>query len=199
MAVGKIQKTGFSEKTSENYIINAGTIYTNLTYDETLGFQGELHGATSGGVTVTIEQEYRTIEVDGAGHVALKGNKALESAMASITSNMKEITAETIRRSLNGQTTEATTEAPAGYKIVESKRYLEDTDYLDNIAVVGTLSGTNEPVIVILDNALCTSGFNVEMVDNDEAVVEQTYEAHASHAQLVADEFPWRVLFPTVV
>lgn len=198
MAVGKVRKTGFTETTSKNYIVNAGTIYTNLTYDADEGFQGELHGATSGGVNVNIEIEYRNIEIDGAGWVELVGNRILQKGTASVTANMKEVTAETVRRSLNGAIDDATDEAPAGYKIVTSKRNLDDEDYLDNVAVVGTLSGTDEPVIIILDNALCTSGFNGEMVDDDEMVVEQTYEAHATYEQLVADEFPWRILFPTV-
>ena len=66
------------------------------------------------------------------------------------------------------------------------------------MAVVGTLSGTNEPVIAILDNVLCTSGFEGATEDNSEMVIEQVYEAHATVEQLDADEFPWRILYPNV-
>lgn len=193
-----LRKTGYTNKTSKRYIINAATVYTGLKFEDGK-FTGDLHGATSGGVTLTIEQEYRDIEVDGTGHVKVKDNKVLESANATVTANMKEITAETIRRSLNGSIADASAEeAPEGYKVIRSKRYLEDKDYLENIAIAGRLSGTNEPVIAVLDNALCTSGLEVAMEDNNEAVIEQVYEAHATEEQLNADELPWRIYYPNV-
>lgn len=192
-----LKRTGYSQTTADNYLINAATVFTGVKYTAEEGFTGELHGATSGGVTLTIEQTYRDIEVDSTSHMKLKGNKVLEAATATATANMKEITAETIRRSLNGTITDAEDgEAPLGYKVIRTKRMLEDSDYLENIAIVGTLSGTNEPVIAILDNALCTSGLELGTEDNNEAVIEQTYEAHASVEQLDRDEFPWRILYP---
>ena len=194
-----LAKTGYTSSTSKNYVIDAATVYTGLTYTELGGFTGTLHGATSGGVTVTIEQTYRDIDVDGTSHMKVKGNKVLEAATATVTANVKEITAETIRKSLNGNLESANAiDAPTGYKVITTKRYIEDADYLNNIAVVGRLSGTAEPVIFILDNALCTSGLELGTEDNNEAVIEQTYEAHASVEQLQADEFPWRILYPTV-
>lgn len=194
-----LKKSGYTSTTAKNYIINAATVYTGVTYDEANGFTGTLHGATSGGVTLTIEQTYRDIEIDGTTHMKVKGNKVLESANATVTANMKEITAETIRKSLNGTIRDAeSTEAPNGYRVIETKRYVEDDDYINNMAIVGTLSGTNQPVIAILDNVLCTSGLELGTEDNNESVVEQTYEAHATEEQLEADEFPWRILFPPV-
>lgn len=195
-----LKKTGYTEKTSKNYLINAATIYTGVTYDkEKNEFTGTLHGATSGGVTATIEQTYRDIEIDGTSHMKVKGNKILESANATVVASMKELTAENIRKSLNGSIREAAAdEAPTGYKVIETKRFIEDSDYIENMAVVGTLSGTDEPIIIILDNALSTGGFEAGTEDNNEAVVEQTYEAHATAEQLDEDKFPWRILYPTV-
>ena len=195
-----LKKTGYSNTTSKNYLINAATIYTGVKYDELASeFTGTLHGATSGGVTLTVEQSYRDIEIDGTSHMKVKGNKVLESATATVTANMKELTAENIRKSLNGTIREAGVgEAPVGYQVIETKRYLEDGDYIENMAIVGTLSGTDKPVIAILDNAISTGGLELGTEDNNEAVVEQTYEAHATVEQLDADQYPWRILFPTV-
>lgn len=194
-----LKKTGYTEKTSKNYLINAATVYTDVTYTEGAGFTGTLHGATSGGVTLTIEQAYRDIEVDGTSHMKVKNNKVLEAANAYITANLKEITADSIKQSLNGAIEDAAAdEAPTGYKVVTTKRYLEDGDYIGNMAVVGTLSGTNEPVIAILDNVISTGGLELATEDNNETVIEQTFEAHATVEQLEADKFPWKILFPTV-
>lgn len=192
-----LKKTGYTETTSKQYLINAATVYTGVTYAELTGFAGTLHGATSGGVTLTIEQAYRDIEVDGTAHMKVKGNKVLESATAYVTANLKEITAESIRQSLNGAMADAT-DAPTGYKEITTKRYIEDADYIVNMAVVGTLSGTDEPVIAILDNVISTGGLEIATEDNGEAIIEQTFEAHATVEQLQADKFPWRILFPTV-
>ena len=194
-----LKKTGYTSTTAKNYVINAATVYTGVTYAEGDGFTGTLHGATSGGVTVTIEQTYRDIEIDGTSHMKVVGNKVLEAATATATANMKEITAEIIRQSLNGTlATAEATDAPTGYKVITTKRQVEDTDYIDNMAIVGTLSGTDKPVIIILDNVLCTSGLELATEDNGEAIIEQTYEAHATVEQLDADEYPWRILFPTI-
>jgi len=193
-----LKKSGYSSTTAKNYIIDAGVVYTNVTFDSVSGdFTGTLQGATAGGVTLTIEQSYRDIEIDGATKMKVKGNKVLESANATITANMKELTAENIRKSLNGSIRDAAAdEAPAGYKVIESKLNVDDDDYITNMAVVGRLSGTNKPIIAILDNVLCTSGLELGTEDNNEAVVEQTYEAHATPEQLEAEKFPWRILYP---
>ena len=139
-----LKKTGYTSTTAKNYVINAATVYTGVTYDESKGFTGTLHGATSGGVTLTIEQNYRDIEIEGTSHMKVKGNKVMESATAMVVTNIKEITAETIRKSLNGKLETAdAADAPTGYKVITTKRYIEDADYTNNMAVVGTLSGTN--------------------------------------------------------
>ncbi len=195
-----VKQVSFNENTSKNYIINAATIYTNLTHSAGTGFEGEPHGATSGGVSLSVEIEYRDVEIDGAGYTPVKGNKILQRAEATATGNVKEIIAETIRRSLNGTITEATEgEAPTGYKVVTPKAKLDDTDYLTNVAIVGTLSGTDEPVVAVLDNAICTSGLTMETADDDEAVIEQVYQATADHGQLAKREIPFRMFFPTIV
>lgn len=193
----KLKKTGFTEKTSDSYWVDAAVVYTDVVYDETeAGFTGTLHGATSGGVSVMIEQTYRDIEVDGTSHTRVKGNKVLEAAVAAATVNLKEITAESIRKSLNGAISVSAEDVPAGYKEIRSKRYVDDADYISNMAIVGKISGTDKPILIILDNVLATSGLDLSTEDNGEAVIEQTFEAHASYEQLVADEFPWRVLYP---
>jgi hypothetical protein len=194
-----LQKSGYTEKSSESFLIDAAVIYSNVAFSEADGFVGELLGATSGGVNLTIETAYRDREVDGTGHTRVKGLKALESAVGTATANVKELTAESIRKSLNGTIREAREdEAPSGYQVIESKRYVEGGDFLDNVAFVGVISGSTKPIIAILDNALCTTGLTIETEDNNEAVVEQTFEAHADTEQLQKDEFPWRIFYPNV-
>lgn len=201
-----LTNNSFTKDSTKNFLLNAAAIYTNVTYTPgttegekiTPGeWTGTKLGATAGGVSVKIEQSYRVIEVDGTSHMKVMGLEVLESAFATATAKVKEFTAELVKSALNGTLrTAATDEAPTGTKIVETKRYIEESDYIKNVGIVGKLSGSNEPVIFILDNALATNGLELETEDNSEAVVEQTYEAHASYEQFDADTFPWRIYFP---
>lgn len=188
-----LQKTGYTDKSAKSYILNAAVAYKGVTF-EGGDFSGELIGATAGGVNIAIEQTYRDIEVDGTSHMKVKGNKVLESANATIVAKLKELTAENLRLALNGSMKDAEeTEALAGFKVIETKRYVEDADYIENVAFVGQRAEDGKVVVAIIDNALVTTGLTIETEDNNEAVVEVTFEAHADYDQLTADKFPWRI------
>ena len=162
-------------------------------------WEGELLGATAGGNKVTVEVNHRVIEIDGVFTPAV-GQKVLESQTAKLETNMKEITAENIRLAINGEIKDADgTNAPTGYKIISGKPKLENTDYIKNLGIVGTMSGTNDPIIVIIDNALCTSGLDFETKDNDEAVISMTFEAHADEDKIDDLSLPCRIYFPNIV
>jgi hypothetical protein len=195
-------KTGYTSKSAESFIIDAATIFSDVTYTPGTGendgeFNGTPLGATSGGVTINIEQTYRKPEVDGTYLMDVVGLEFMEGAKCTITANLKELTAENLRRSLNGTIRAAEAgEAPTGYQVVESKRYVEQADYIENMAVVGIHNGTKKPIIFWLSNGLVTSPLNLATEDNNEAVVEQSIVAHATVEQLTADEFPWKIFYP---
>ncbi|HEL2058774.1 TPA: hypothetical protein TY417_000041 [Streptococcus suis] len=194
-----VKKTGYTKNTPKSYIVNAGAVYKNLTWNtETQKWEGELFGATSGGNKLTIEQNYRQIEVDGV-FTAAVGQKVLESQGAKLEINAKELTAENIRMAINGVIEQGDGQkAPATSKVITSKGELKKTDYITNLGLVGNLSGANEPIIVILDNALCVSGLEFETKDNDEAVITMTFEAHANEEQIDDLTLPCRIIYPTV-
>ncbi|MEG3265738.1 hypothetical protein [Streptococcus suis] len=194
-----VKKTGYTKNTPKSYIVNAGAVYKNLTWNtETQKWEGELLGATSGGNKLTIEQNYRQIEVDGV-FTAAVGQKVLESQGAKLEINAKELTAENIRMAINGVIEQGDGQkAPATSKVITAKGELKKTDYITNLGLVGNLSGTNEPIIVILDNALCVSGLEFETKDNDEAVITMTFEAHANEEQIDDLTLPCRIIYPTV-
>ncbi|HHK6511126.1 Uncharacterised protein [Streptococcus pneumoniae] len=199
-----VKRTGYSANTPKHYLINAGAIYKNLEWNATGGeggkgqWEGELLGATAGGNKVTIEQNYRVIEIDGVFTPAV-GQKILESQTAKLETNVKELTAENIRLSINGKIADSDgVDAPTGYKVISGKAKLENTDYIKNLGIVGTMSGTNDPIIIIIDNALCTSGLDFETKDNDEAVISMTFEAHANEGQVDDLSLPCRIYFPNI-
>lgn len=197
MASETVKTTGYTSKTADQFIVDAGALYKNLTFDSaTMTYKGEPLGATSGGSTVKIDQEYRTIEVDGVFTDAV-GTKVLSKSSASLEVNIKAITADTIKMGLNGVIKSGDgKEAPTGSQVVTGKGKLENSDYINNVALVGRYSGSDKPIIVIFDNVLSDGGLEFSVEDNNEAVVTMTLKAHASAGQVADRALPMRMIFP---
>ncbi len=194
-----LQKTGYTKSTPLHYLVDAGAIYKNLEYDSsTKTWKGELLGATHDGNKITIEQEYRKIEIDGV-FVDAVGQKVLQSSVGKLEVNVKEITVENLRLAINGTVRSAEeNEAPEGYKVIEGKGKLENNDYIKNLGLVGTITGSDQPIIVILDNALCVSGLEGETKDDDEMVITMEFQAHADADQVADRKLPARIYFPPI-
>lgn len=198
MAKTPIKKTGITQESAKSFVINAGAIYIDLTYATETGWTGNRLGATAGGNQITIANEFREIELDGA-FSKYVGQKVLVSSDATLVTNVKEVTANVVKMAILGKTTSTTgVENPTGYDLIEGKGKIEAGDYLPNIGLVGELSGTNEPIIVILDNALCTSGLDWSTGDDAEVVMSMTFEAHADATQLEDRTLPARIFMPKV-
>ncbi|MBA7569923.1 hypothetical protein ES708_11665 [subsurface metagenome] len=66
--------------------------------------------------------------------------------------------------------------------------------YIDNVVIVGTITGKTNPVIVKITNALCDAGFSLALAPKDEAVPEVTFTAHYAIGTL--DTEPWSIEYP---
>lgn len=198
MAKKDIGVISYSDTAPKHYIVNAGAIYKNLTFTGEK-WQGELLGATAGGSKISIKVEFRKIEVDGV-YVDAKGQKVLSKATAMLETNVKQLTADVFKHALLGKATagDGTNTGPEEAQIITGKGKIEDSDYLDNIALVATLTGSDKPVIFILDNALCTSGLELSTKDDAEATVKLVFEAHANAEQLQDRTLPARIVYPQV-
>jgi hypothetical protein len=192
-----LPSTGFTSESPKHFLLDAGAIFKDVVFNETTGeFEGDALGATAGGVSVSIEQSYRKIEVDGTYIMDVMGLNRMESATCTIKASMKELSADTIRLGLNGEITNATAEeAPTGTKIITTKRFLAEGDYIQNMAVVGNLSNGTQ-VIFFVDNGLVKSNMELETKDNEETVYELEITANASYDQLATNTFPWRIYYP---
>ena len=185
-------KSGVTENTTKNILFGAGTIHKNLKYTEGTGwnFAESIIGATSGGSKLSIVPEVTYLEIDGP-TVKTKGLSVKTGETATLEINFIELTLDLIKAATIGQdgTSEDTT-----YDLIESKAHLEDGDYLDNIAFVGkTLDDRN--VIAILENALCTSGFEQEGKNKEGAVGKYTFKCHAD-MDTDLDVLPWTIYYP---
>ena len=189
--MAKAGKTGVTENTPKNILFGAGSIHKNLVYtDGAWNFKESIVGATSGGSKLSIIPEITKVEVDGA-LVATKGLTVKTGETATMEINFIELTADIIKTATIG---EAGTSEDANYDVIVSKASIAEGDYWDNIAFVGqTLEGKN--IIAILENAICTSGFEQEGKSKEGAIGKYTFE---SHAELTSDldTLPWKIYYP---
>lgn len=200
MAKVDIKNTGLSSTTSDHYLIQSASLWVNVEYDSaTQKFKADkCLGATTGGVKLNITQELRQIEVDGALNKFV-GQDVIDASGATIETTVKEVTAENLGLAINGVVRVAeASEAPTGYKVVETKGTINKTDYVINIAVVGVISGSTQPIIAILYNTLNTSGLSIETKDKGEAGIPLTLEARANIENAADMKAPVKIFFPPI-
>lgn len=192
----KAGKNGITSKTAKNILFGAGTIHKGLKHTEgAWNFAESCVGATSGGSKLSIVPEITPVEVDGA-QVAIKGLQVKTGETATMEVNFIELSSELIKNATVGATD--TENAVDGYDVIKSKSDIETGDYWENIAFVGkTLEGKN--IIVILDNALCTSGLELEGKNKEAGVGAFTFACHADpnlDEENDLDTLPWHIYYP---
>lgn len=185
---------GVSDTTVKNIAFGAGTIHKGLKYaDSKWNFDTSCVGATKGGSTLTITPEFYSVEPDGS-TVAIKDFKRKVGESAKLEVNFLELTADLLKSAVIG--VDGTSE-DTNYSVIESKYAIEPGDYWENIAFVGeTLEGKN--IIVILDNALCTSGLTLEGKNKEESVGKYTFECHADASKSLTT-LPYHIYYPKQV
>lgn len=190
--MSKEGKTGVSANTPKNIMFGAGTIHKGLKYTSNAwNFDDTIVGATSGGSKLSIAPEITNVEVDGA-LVKTKGLTVKTGETATMEINFIELTKDIIKAATIGA--DGTSDDTANYDVIESKANITTGDYWENIAFVGkTLEGKN--IIAIMDNALCTSGFEAEGKNKEGAVGKYTFECHAELTGDL-DTLPWRIYYP---
>lgn len=148
-------------------------------------------GATSGGNKLNITSELTSIEVDGAS-VKIKGLTVKTGETGTIEVNLAQHTVESFKRAIVGKEVDSIIK---GFVQIQTKSLLELSDYLDNIAFVGSMTDGTD-VIIIMENAICTSGFEFEGKNKETSVVSTTFESSADFAKGVFDTLPIYIFYP---
>jgi len=193
MAYEELKSSGITAKTPENIMLGAGTIHKGLTFtDGKWNFEESLIGATSGGCKASIVPEVFDVPVDGA-LVAVKGLRVKTGEKATIEVNFVEMTPDILKMSLIGEVGVSTDYE--GYSEITSKARIEEGDYIEKFAYVGRKTN-GEPIIIIFDQCICTSGFETEGKNKEASVFSGTFECVADLSP-EADTLPWHILYPT--
>lgn len=175
------RRHGITQNTYKRLLIDSGEVRKNFT---SVQAPGTLLGATKGGSSVTITTEYKKIDVDGA-KGAVKGGRRITNVEVKATINFAEWTEELIKLSLPASEVAQT----PGISTITRDSDIADTDYLNNIAILGQISGYNNPGIVVVKNVICTSPFEISLIDGEEAVLKMEFEGHYTTSDLETDPF----------
>lgn len=184
-------KNGVTAATPKKISFGAGTIHKGLKYtSDAWNFDNSIIGATSGGSKITITPEVTAVEVDGA-LVKVKGLDVKTGETATMEINFIELNEDILKAATLGQNG---TSVDTTYSLIESKSSIVTGDYFENIAFVGqTIEG--KKIIVIMDNAICTSGMELEGKNKEAGVITLTFECSAEIGSDL-DKLPWHIYMP---
>jgi hypothetical protein len=187
-----IGKHGISTTTPENILLGAGTWHRNLKFTDGK-WTGDILGATNGGGKISITGEFVNIEVDGA-VVKVKGMAVKQGGTVTAEVNFAELSIPVMQMATLFKTGESDAE---GYTMLQDKAAIEEGDYVENFGFVGyTLNGAKQ-IIFIMENALCTSGMEIETKNKEQAVVKLTMEAYADlKDDSTFDTLPVKIYYP---
>lgn len=187
-----LKKHGITSQTIQNLVLGAGVIYKNLTYASN-EWTGTVLGATSGGIKFNYEAQWLDIEVDGA-TVLVKGvTKQKIGETATLEGQMTELTENILVTALHLE--QAATSEDTNYNKYVSKANIDSSDYLTNIAYVGTLSN-GQNIIIILPNALCTEAFEMETKNAEQTTFSVKFECTADLANETLNKLDIMIYYP---
>ena len=188
--------TGYTKETPERLLLDAGAFFKNFiynpggtsndTYDSAVA-AGKLLGATQGGGEFSAVPSIRQVEVDG-----VKGLETIDSWEVYIKATILEATVDSIRVALSAAAVD--TESDPEYDIITGNPDIDLDDYIDNVTWIGTLSGSEKPVIIQIYNSLNTDGLKLTVKDKGEATIPVTFYGHYSPEEL--DSPPFAIYYP---
>lgn len=184
--------SGVTTETVKRLWFDAGATY--IDYGEATE---RLLGATRGGASFVIEQDVREMPVDGLPG-PVKGFRRVIEVRARLTVNILEMTAANFAMILGGAEIADYPEAPAvkTHDSVKRSRIILPEDYLTNVALVGQISGSDDPAIAIIQNALADGNLELTTTDREEPALEVQFTAHFSNDPDEFDFEPWEIRIP---
>lgn len=178
---------GVTENTPKNIMLGAGIVVKGLAYATNAWSYDAILGATSGGNSLTIENELKDLEIDGV-WVKTKELTAKTGETAKLETNLAEVTKDNLKMLVAGADGTGVT----GFDEIVSKVQLSEGDYIENLGFIGhTMAG--DPIIVKFDWALCTSGLNFEGKNKDQTVLKATFECYADLTATDLRKLPYHI------
>lgn len=189
-----LPKHGITKATPSNIPLGAGAWFKGLEFTEG-GWNGTVLGATSGGSSIKITPEVLDIEIDGAAVVS-KGLAVMQGGTAEAEVNFAEINKDVLAMTMLGEVLPAESEnAVEGFDCIQTKAAITEGDYVENLGFVGYTADQSKQIIVIFENALCKSGFQLDPKNKENATVKATFTAYGN-LDSDLNRVPVRIYYP---
>lgn len=188
-------KHGITKDTPSNIPLGAGAWFRNLKYEEGTGWNGTVLGATSGGSSIRVTPEVKDIEIDGA--LALgRGLAVMQGGTGEAEVNFAEINKDILKMTTLGEVLSTEDDGYVeGFDCIQTKNAIVEGDYVENLGFVGYTADQSKQIIVILDYALCKSGFQIDPKNKENAVIKATFTAYGG-IDTDLDRVPIRIYYP---
>lgn len=184
---GTPNPVGFTADSPKHFLLNSGAIYINYGLADERVF-----GAVAPGNEFNVSMKYQNIKVGGITNSNVKGLQFLTDLTVSLKVNMLEVTTEIFMASLPGSVVDSTS---VDYDIITLPMG-GNQSYITNIALVSTLSGSDNPVVIILKNAQATSGLKIKLEDAKDNVVPMEFLAFSD--PLNPKDSPFEIHYPKI-
>ena len=187
-----IAKHGITTTTPSNVLLGAGVYFRGLTFSEN-AWSGTVLGATSGGGKISIKGEFIDLDLDGA-LVKFKGQTVKQGGAASAEVTFAEVSTDLLKIATTFE--KASTSEATGFDLLQDKATITDGDYIENFGFVGYTADNSKQIVVIFENALCTSGLEIEGKNKEQSVIKLVLDAVADNAGNL-DTLPVKIYYPT--
>lgn len=189
MPNGNYRRNGITKETADRFLVDAGAVYINLDEPDE-----RLLGATSGGNSFTLNQEFRQPEIDGSPG-PLKGTRRIISVEPVMEINLIELSKENLMMALAGADSVAMPdESAATHDSIRRNRNITAADYVKNIALIGTVSGSDEPAIFIIYNGMHDDNVELGTEDQSEGILTLSIKGHFDPENMAQE--PWEIRWP---
>jgi len=195
-------RTGLSATTPDALILDAGELYFNIDVSALEATDlasaltaGTAVGGTRGGSTFNPGRTLRDIPADGK-LGPTKGLIRRQNVAPVLTVNMLEMTPDNLIKAIAGAAGADTGATTDDYQKITGGP-IESGDYITNVALLATYSGTTNPVIILVENAIVMEAPEIGTVDEDEVVMSVAFAGTFDPANPTTE--PWAIYHPTTI
>lgn len=132
-------------------------------------------GATRTGTTITVGKTERQVELDSR-RLPIRGLARIDEVMPGVSTSLVELGDETVLKRTLGT---ADQDDWDGWVEYTPTLVVQEEDYLGNVAIIATVVGEDQPMIVVLDNAKVVEVGDFKYEDKNELVVPVKFLGHA--------------------
>ena len=178
MATNTLPTHGITKSTPSNIPFGAGTWFKGLKYTEGSGWGGTVLGATSGGSSIKITNEIKDLEIDGV-MVPVKGLALMAGGGGEAEVNFAELTPDILKHTMLAEILDENSEHYVeGFDCFQTKDYIAEGDYVENLGFVGWTADKSKQIIAIMDFALCKGGLQLDPKNKENGIVKGTFTAY---------------------